>query len=370
MSARIWWANGSGSFRQEMDGGYLWFETHSERSRTGAENAKNVSRVLPGDVVLLCALGTLSAVGVALATAMEAAAPGSDDLPLGSGKPVTRGSSSKSTGNGSRRGANGRAAMRPDTGWLVPVRFAELSVPLSVEDRCAEFIAVLPKKHSPLRASGLWNQHVRLAAVSESVMALLDRLLDGEAGRLVNAIRESAGRGLAEDAQEALLQQRKDLDPSRKTALLKARYGQGLYRANVEAKEHACRITGVLDRRHLRAVHIKPWSDCNDQEKLDGFNGFLMSPHVAHLFGRGYISFADDGSVLVSDDLNLAVLASWWIELPRSAGELTSEQRRYLDYHRSEVFDRHGGGRRQRSAEHLDETAVPEDAEPAVVNPA
>ncbi|HUI62559.1 MAG TPA: HNH endonuclease [Steroidobacteraceae bacterium] len=363
MSARIWWANHSESFRHELDGGYLWFAGHGERSKTGSENARNVARLLPGDAVLMCVAGTLSAVGVVLATAMEAATPDPDE-------PAARANGSKRGSNGSKRGANGRSGAQPDTGWLVPVRLAELSSPLAVEDHCAEFIAVLPKKHSPLRASGIWNQHVRLAAVSESVVGLLDRLLDGEAGRLISAITESAGRGLAEDAQEAMIQQRKDLDPARKTALLKARYGQGLFRANVESREHACRITGVLDRRHLRAVHIKPWSDCDDGEKLDGFNGFLMSPHVAHLFSRGYISFADDGSVLVSNDLNLAVLASWWIELPRSAGALTPEQRYYLDYHRREVFDRHGGGRRQRATDYLDEPAVPPDAEPAVVNPA
>ena len=86
-------------------------------------------------------------------------------------------------------------------------------------------------------------------------------------------------------------------------------------------------MSGLLDRRHLRARHIKPWSICSDQEKLDGFNGLLFSPQFDHLFTRGYIAFADNGELLVSRYLNPAVLQSWRITLPINVGAFKPQQR-------------------------------------------
>jgi hypothetical protein len=147
-------------------------------------------------------------------------------------------------------------------------------------------------------------------------------------------------------AEEALLQ-RTDLSQAEKVDLVKARRGQGAFRANLEGVESSCRLTGLLDRRHLRAVHIKPWRVCSDAEKLDGYNGLLLSPHLEHLFGRGYISFADSGELLVSRHLNPAVLDKWGVRLPCQVSPFRPGQEPYLEFHRNEVFERHVGGRRK-----------------------
>ena len=39
-----------------------------------------------------------------------------------------------------------------------------------------------------------------------------------------------------------------------------------------------------------------------NEEKLDGNNGLLLSPHVDKLFDKGYISFTDDGKVLCANE--------------------------------------------------------------------
>jgi predicted restriction endonuclease len=105
-------------------------------------------------------------------------------------------------------------------------------------------------------------------------------------------------------------------------------------------------VTRVLDRRHLRAAHIKPWHACDEREMLDGCNGLLFAPHVQHLFERGYIGFADDGELLVSRRLNPSVLTAWGMTLPFNAGPFRREQQAYLASHRDGVFERHDGGRR------------------------
>jgi hypothetical protein len=51
------------------------------------------------------------------------------------------------------------------------------------------------------------------------------------------------------------------------------------------------RITGVGRREHLRASHIQPWRDSENDARLDGENGLLLTPTIDHLFDRGFISF-------------------------------------------------------------------------------
>lgn len=120
------------------------------------------------------------------------------------------------------------------------------------------------------------------------------------------------------------------------------------FRSAVEQIEGACRISGVMDRRHLRAVHIKSGEACSDAEKVDGYNGLLLSPHVAHLFERGYICFDDGGQVLVARQLNSTVLKRWSISLPITARPFLAKQKRYLAWHRENVFEKAEAGRRRK----------------------
>ena len=41
----------------------------------------------------------------------------------------------------------------------------------------------------------------------------------------------------------------------------------------------------------LISSHILPWSQCNDEQKLDVDNGILLSPNVDSLFDKYLISF-------------------------------------------------------------------------------
>jgi hypothetical protein len=84
----------------------------------------------------------------------------------------------------------------------------------------------------------------------------------------------------------------------------------------------------------LRASHIKPWRTSDDTEKQDGDNGLLLVPHVDALFDKGLISFADDGSILLSEKLDLAVLQRWGIRYPLNVGPFREGQKKYLRNHR------------------------------------
>jgi hypothetical protein len=330
---RYWWVNQKRTHRQELDGEFLWA---SKKKQSGAdtESSHNMAKIMPGDVVFALSLagGTVRAVGVALGRAREAPNPFEPA--------VTR----KQSG--------------APRGWQVSVRFAELSRPWQPRDHAAELVRLLPERHSPLRASGYPNSTIYLAAVPRKMAAAMRKSMGAEVDTLIEEITQRAGSHFPDDVAEEWLLQRTDIGPAEKLELLRARRGQGAFRVNLEKIESACRLTGLLDRRHLRAVHIKPWRQATDAQKLDGSNGLLLSPHLEHLFGRGYISFSDSGELLVSRYLNPAVLDKWGLQLPRYVDAFRPGQCQYLEYHRQEIFERHVGGRRKSQNSAVDDASV------------
>jgi len=132
-----------------------------------------------------------------------------------------------------------------------------------------------------------------------------------------------------------------DLSETERTAIIRARRGQGRFRANVEAVEKGCRVTAIRDPALLTASHIKPWAACsNNEERLDGANGLLLAPHVDHLFDRGFISFTSDGDVLLSSAIDEADFGRLGVGPDTNVGRFSDRQQGYLDYHRCKVFQR------------------------------
>jgi hypothetical protein len=302
-----WWVNQSQTRRHELEAGYLW------------SDAPEVEAAQPGEVVYVHSGGRIGMLGLVAGPAFPA-------------RQITA---------GSRRGARRGAA-----GWRLPVHYEELLQPLRPKDHLAALKALLPAQHSPLRASGDANSTVYLARIDERVASLLRRLLGGQVEELMLMAPTLRSAERADDVAEHALRARPGIDAGTRKRLLAARRGLGVYRENVERCEQACRLSGLLDRRHLRARHIKPWRESNDREKLDGSNGLLLSPHFDQLFERGLISFEDDGELKVARHLNPAVLLAWGVALPRNVGAFNPGQCYYLAYHRLKVFEQPAGGRR------------------------
>ena len=113
-----------------------------------------------------------------------------------------------------------------------------------------------------------------------------------------------------------------------------ARRGQGLFRDRVLQVEPRCRVTGVDKSRYLIASHIKPWSKSSTFERLSENNGLMLAPHVDYLFDNGYISFTDNGDLLVSPECPAEVVRAWGISPTMNVGPFRAQQRPYLAYHR------------------------------------
>lgn len=118
------------------------------------------------------------------------------------------------------------------------------------------------------------------------------------------------------------------------------RVGQDLFRAALlDYWQGRCCVTGLAVPQLLRASHIKPWAACaSDDERLDVFNGLLLAPHLDALFDGGWISFAQDGALLVAEALSPASRAQLGVAPNWQIRGLQSRHRDYLVFHRVQVF--------------------------------
>ena len=125
-------------------------------------------------------------------------------------------------------------------------------------------------------------------------------------------------------------------------ALRGSRVGQGVFRRQLnEYWENKCSVTGYLDAADesiLIGSHIKPWAERSNNERLDPFNGLLLTPNLDKLFDKGYVSFAGDGSIMISGSLESPGVLGVRSDMAISRLKLDGRHRAYLDYHRTELF--------------------------------
>jgi hypothetical protein len=151
--------------------------------------------------------------------------------------------------------------------------------------------------------------------------------------------RELAGQQEWEDIEQRRIVDA-EIPSTTRQSLIHARIGQGLFKERVARIEHACRITFVDNPAHLIGSHIKPWRESTNEERLHGANGLLLTPTADHLFDRGFISFEDNGEVLVSPVVDVVSLKRMGLDPQRPPPPVpfNTDQKHFLAHHRREVF--------------------------------
>lgn len=304
---RYWWVNQNQTFKHEVEGGFLW---SPKVKKNGSRNHfyDTMEQVRPADLVLSFCDTQIKAVGTVQTAAVTSSKP-----------------------------AFGKVGDQwDDDGWLVAVDFQVADHPIRPKDHIGELAPYLAAKYAPLQPNGNGNQGVYLAEVSEEFAQIILRKMNIPFPDQHGTSSDDAED--MDDAEQRAVLGRTDIGETQKQQLVMARRGQGIFKNNVRLNEARCRITGVSDLRFLIASHIKPWSKCTDDEKLDGCNGLLLSPHADRLFDRGYISFGDDGELLKSQQLSTDVLTSWGIDSVGNVGAFNDRQSVYLEVHRKTVF--------------------------------
>ena len=98
-----------------------------------------------------------------------------------------------------------------------------------------------------------------------------------------------------------------------------------------------CAITKVKNKKLLIGAHIKPWSESNDNEKIDEYNGLLLAPNPDKIFELGLISFDDNGKIIISSKLNNEDLAKLNINKETKLN-LKENHKKYFKHHRDNKF--------------------------------
>lgn len=310
----FWWVNHKQTRTHEVRGGYLWSPM---RNANGAINQtyENMTRARVGDVVFSYANGQIGAIGHV--TEAATASP----------KPTEFGTIGDYWSN---------------EGWLVGVYFNPAPRPLRPAQHIESIRHLLPERNSPIQKNGHGNQGCYLAGISDVLGHLLLALLDVEVLPDFSAAAYIQDAGIDHDALDDIHEVEADtsIPETQRLQLAKARVGQGLFRKRVLLLDPACRVTGVTDQRLLIASHIKPWKDASNAERINGYNGMMLSPHVDALFDEHLISFEDDGKVLVQTSLPRDVLERWSIDPSKRVEAFRTEQSGFLAHHRQQFASR------------------------------
>ena len=120
-------------------------------------------------------------------------------------------------------------------------------------------------------------------------------------------------------------------------SVVKIRVNQDIYRDALLKRYHSCALCKVNNPQLLVASHIKPWADSTPDECLDEDNGFLFCPNHDKLFDRGFISFGEDGRIMISEEMTQINCLFMNVSADMKV-ELADRQKMFLEYHRNNIF--------------------------------
>lgn len=314
-----WWVNHKQTFRQEFGGKYIWCPKLRSDGRVN-HFYETVREVQPGDLVLSYAHAAVQ--GFGFATTHCYSCPQPDEF--------------------------GHVGEAWDLkGWRVDVNFQKFPSPLRTADHSQAIAPLLPSRYSPIRANGFGNQVAYFAQISGELALLVAELASPELWEALSTVNDGSSGLLIEIALPALQewedQQQRQIESiegiaeTTRKALVQARVGQGRFKQRVAGYERACRITKVDNPTHLIASHIKPWRESNNEERLAGSNGLLLTASIDHLFDRGFISFEDDGELITSPVADTRSLECMGVQ-PTNVGRFNTDQKFFLSYHRREIL--------------------------------
>jgi len=129
-----------------------------------------------------------------------------------------------------------------------------------------------------------------------------------------------------------------DIREKYKMGTSKIRIGHSEYREDLIKYYEKCQICGIQNKDLLVSSHIKDFSESENYEARDLYNGFLLCKGHDGLFDKGLISFTDEGNVMISRKLSkqdLDIIKPETIKI-----NILDAQKKYLEWNRANRFKR------------------------------
>lgn len=116
-------------------------------------------------------------------------------------------------------------------------------------------------------------------------------------------------------------------------AWVEARIGQQRFRENLLQYWEGCSVTGCSFQEALLASHIVPWSKASNKERLDTYNGLLLTPNLDRLFDSYLISFNQSGEILISKSINSKTMLQLGITPAMKLRKVEARHNHFLRQH-------------------------------------
>lgn len=296
------WVNIGKSYKEVKEHGFLWapsFTLKADGSHLHKRDWDIVSDVCAGDVIFCCRDNYIIYVAIASKSSYKAPRP-----------------------------ENRTFSKWEQEGHKIEVDIVELKIPLALNDFNFEFQTRFNHLCSQLVFDRNLNRcQIYMASIPDTAAVMLLNLIgDDSLDVHLKSDNHKPNSGVTRSGSD-------------QEVISKARVGQGMFRRDVVSLwNNQCPVTGVTEPSLLIASHILSWHLSNSFEKVDKYNGLLLSPNADKLFDRGLISFSDTGELLVSDSLELSVLNKLGIDPRCKIAKLKKENLPYLKRHR-ELYD-------------------------------
>jgi len=301
---KYWWVNQSGSHKVEHAGSFMWSPRHESNGRIN-HAYENMKILVPGDRIFSNVDGHITAIGTIQSSFYPCSRP--EEFPVEQNK-----------GN--------------IEGWRVNVTYNSNFDKFKHLNYESTIRPLLPSKYSPIDINGKAAMKLYLTSISDTLASELMKLIG-----ITDESFPDVNVEVLNESQVSLINKDQSLTSTEKRSLILSRIGQGKFREKVLLLEPRCRVTGIDDPRFLIASHIKPWRDCNNFERLDGSNGLMLSPTIDKLFDGYYISFSDDGFLLISSQISQDLRMKFQLDSKKHFGNFTHTQLQYLKIHRSKL---------------------------------
>ena len=291
------WVFQNSTYKEESTGSYLWAPKKGKNDRTPF-HWKTMNNLQEGDIVFSSYQQKIVAVSTVLSTAYDHKKP---------------------------------FAVNTDNEWeedgnKVDLNFHELDAPINLKSFSPDLQKSLNVFHGPLNSNGTGNQ------------GYLYKVSDDAGTNLLSVIESQNKLDIETEFVEDI--EKEDISETTKKAIIESRIGQGQFRKElIDFWDGKCAVSGLQLTDILIASHIKPWKVSNNKERLDQYNGLLLSPTYDKLFDSGYISFDIDGKIIISELLSLQQRALLHInEKCKLIKNLDSQFSNYLTYHKNNIL--------------------------------
>lgn len=310
---KYWWVNQGGSFELEHAGNFMW---SPQKERNGRRNQayENMKEVSPGDLIFSHYDAHVSSIGTAQSYCYEAQRP--SDFPK-----------DQNAGN--------------DLGWRIDVTYSNEVKKFHPQSNYENIKGFLPEKYAPLDKRGQAAQKLYLVSVTKEFANKLMSYLEIDSENFPPVDKEKNKEEISNESFEEEIINKimgdQNLSAGEKVILSKARIGQGIFRDRVRDIEKKCRVSEIDNPEFLIASHIKPWKVSDNFERIDGNNGLFLSPNIDKLFDKYFISFSDDGRLLISPLISEELRQKFGLRENMFVGPFNNDQKKYLSHHRERL---------------------------------